>query len=182
MLLTKGTSTRDRKDHAAARVVGGFASLCALAALSAVAAPSPRASLSRSVDVQGSPSAVWEKIGRFCAIKDWHPAIGACTEDGKTPPTRTLVTKDGAATFIELQTARSDTGHFYSYTFTSAPVPVTNYSSTFKVAAKEGGMSTITWSSVYAPNTGHEADAMTALTGIYESGLESIKTRLSGAH
>ena len=32
------------------------------------------ASLTRSVDVEGTPSTVWLMIGPFCAIKDWLPA------------------------------------------------------------------------------------------------------------
>ena len=60
------------------------------------------------------------------------------TEDGKVPPTRTLVTKDGKATFVELQTVRSDTKHFYTYQ--STPLPVTHYTSTIKVAAKSKGI------------------------------------------
>jgi len=117
-------------------------------------------------------------IGSFCAIGDWHPAIAKCTEDGKAPSTRTLVTKDGKATFVELETARSDVEHRYSYTFTSAPVPVTNYSSTLSVNPKGPGVSTVTWAGAYTSNPGNEKDAADALSGIYESGLAAIKARL----
>ena len=64
----------------------------AFALLSAGASAASAATLSRSVDVSGTPAAVWSMIGPFCAIKDWLPPIGACSEDGKTPPTRTLIT------------------------------------------------------------------------------------------
>ena len=154
-------------------------SACALAALSAYAPPAFAASLSRSVDVNGTPAAVWQVIGPFCAIKDWHPAIGTCTETSASPPTRTLVTKDGKATFVEPQTARSDTGHSYSYMIKSSPLPLSNYKSTIKVTAKGSNMSTVTWSSTYTPQKGKEKDADAALTGIYESGLEAIKTKLA---
>jgi hypothetical protein len=117
-------------------------------------------------------------IGPFCAIKDWHPAIGTCTEDGNSPQTRTLVTRDGKARFVETQTARSDAEHLYSYIFKSSPLPVTDYVSTFKVTAKSQDISTITWSGTYTPERGKEDDASDALRGIYESGLEAIKTKL----
>jgi len=154
-------------------------SACALVFLGAYAAPASAATLSRSVDVNGTPAAVWAMIGPFCAIKDWHPAIGACTQDGAAPPTRTLVTKDGKATFVETQTARSDATHLYSYTFKSSPLPVTRYASTIAVTAKGDGMSTVTWSSTYTPDPGKEKDANDALTGIYDSGLGAIKARLA---
>ncbi|MEP7209797.1 MAG: SRPBCC family protein [Alphaproteobacteria bacterium] len=159
--------------------VAGVAAVGALVALAAVASPRAPVSLTRSVDVKGEPAQVWAMIGAYCAIKDWHPAIGKCTEDGKRPTTRTLVTKDGAATFIELQTARDDAKQRYSYTFTSAPVPVTHYSSTFRVTAKATGVSTVTWSGAYTPDAGKEKDASDALAGIYESGLAAIQARLA---
>ena len=45
-------------------------------------APANAATLSRSVEVQGSPSTVWAMIGPFCAIKDWLPPVGTCNQDG----------------------------------------------------------------------------------------------------
>jgi UrcA family protein len=161
------------------RLTDVLVSAVALSLLSAGALPASAASLSRSVDVEATPSAVWLMIGPFCAIKDWLPPVGACTQDGKVPPTRTLVTKDGKATFVEMQTARSDTEHFYTYTFLSSPLPLTQYTSTIKVAAKGKSTSTVTWSSTYVPEHGKEQDANDALSGIYEAGLDAIKARLT---
>ena len=42
-----------------------------------------------------------------------------------------------------------------------------------------GGVSTVTWTGVYTPAPGKEKDASEALSGIYESGLAAIKTRLA---
>jgi hypothetical protein len=142
-------------------------------------APASAASLSRSVEVNGTPSEIWSKIGAFCAIRDWHPAIGTCTEDGKTPATRTLVTKDGSATFVELQTEHSQEKHLYGYTFVSSPLPVTHYQSILKVTAKDGGRSLVTWSGEYRPDPGKEKDADAALSGIYEAGLDAIKAKFA---
>jgi hypothetical protein len=102
-----------------------------------------------------------------------------CIEDGKTPPTRTLVTKDGKASFVEKQTARSDPEHSYSYTFVSSPLPVTNYTSTIKVTAKGEGVSIVTWTGTYTPDSGKEKEAGDALNGVYESGLAAIKAKLA---
>jgi len=137
------------------------------------------ANLSRSIEVGAAPAAVWSAIGAFCAIKDWLPPVGICIEDGKTPSTRTLVTKDGKAAFVEKQTARSDAEHSYSYTFLSSPLPVTNYSSTIKVTAKGEDMSVVTWTGSYTPDSGKEKDASDALNGVYEAGLAGIKARLA---
>jgi ketosteroid isomerase-like protein len=150
-----------------------------LGALSFGACAASAASLTRSIEVNGAPAAVWSAIGAFCAIKDWLPPVGMCIEDGKTPPTRTLVTKDGKAAFVEKQTARSDGEHSYSYSFVSSPLPVTNYSSTIKVTAKGEGTSVVTWTGTYTPDSGKEKDASEALNGVYESGLAAIKARFA---
>jgi hypothetical protein len=142
---------------------------------SAAATAESPATVSRSVVVQGTPAEVWAMIGSFCAIEKWLPPVGTCTEDGNTPPTRTLVTRDGTATFVERQTARSDSENFYSYAFVSSPLPVTRYSATIRVAANGQYRSTVTWNGTYTRDAGKEDDAATALDGIYKSGLESIQ-------
>lgn len=156
-----------------------FAVLGAAALLSVGIAPTFAATISRSADVKASASAVWSVIGPFCAIKDWLPPVGECIEDGKAPPTRILVTKDGKAAFVETQTARNDGEHSYSYAFLSSPLPVSNYRSTIKVSAKGDGSSTITWSGSYTPDEGKEKAANEALIGVYEAGLAEIKARLA---
>jgi hypothetical protein len=169
----------EQKQSMIPKLINGAMSVFALLLLSAGTPPASAASLSRSVDVEGAPSAVWSMIGPFCAIKDWLPPVGTCTEDGKVPPTRTLVSKDGKATFVEMQTARSDTRHFYTYTFQSSPLPVTHYKSTIEVAAKGKDASTVTWRGTYTPDQGKEKDANDALAGIYSAGLDAIKARLA---
>ena len=152
------------------------AALCAVA-LGVGAMPVSAANLTRSIEVNGAPLAVWSVIGSFCAIKDWLPSVGVCIEDGKSPPTRTLVTKDGKASFVETQTARNEKEYSYSYAFVSSPLPVTNYKSTIKVTAKGDGISIVTWTGTYTPDTGKEKDAIDALSGVYEAGLASIQAR-----
>jgi hypothetical protein len=149
------------------------------AALSLGSVAASAANLSRSIEIGAAPAAVWSAIGAFCAIKDWLPPVGMCIEDGKTPSTRTLVTKDGKAAFVEKQTARSDAEHSYSYTFVASPLPVTNYASTIKVTAKGEGVSVVTWTGSYTPDSGKEKDASDALNGVYEAGLAGIKARLT---
>src|SRR6478736_187028 len=154
------------------------AALCAVA-LSLGSFGASAADLSRNIEVNAAPATVWSAIGAFCAIKDWLPPVGMCIEDGKTPSTRTLVTKDGKAAFVEKQTARSDAEHSYSYTFLSSPLPVTNYTSTIRVTAKGEGGSVVTWTGSYTPDSGKEKDASEALNGVYEAGLAGIKARLT---
>ena len=140
--------------------------------LLAAAAPATAASLDKSVDVAAAAADVWARIGPFCSIKDWHPAIGQCTEKGDV---RTLTTKDGKATFVERQTAHDDKATTYSYAIEKSPLPITKYVSTLKVTPKGKGRSTVEWLATYTPDAGKEADAATAIGGIYQAGLDNIR-------
>lgn len=130
------------------------------------------ASVQKSIDVKASADKVWAMIGPFCSIKDWHPAIGQCTEASGV---RTLTTKDGKAQFVEKQTASDDKGMMYSYAIEKSPLPITSYVSTIKVVPKGDGMSTVEWSSTYTPDQGKEEAAETAIGGIYQAGLDNIQ-------
>jgi hypothetical protein len=137
------------------------------------------ASLSRSVEVDAAPSKVWSVVGPFCAIKDWHPVVGSCSETGK-PPVRMLETKDGKTTFVELEVARNETARFYSYSFQASPFPVTHYIGTiWVVPAADAGRSTVLWTGTYTPLPGKEKEANDAFAGVYDSGLAALKTRFA---
>ncbi len=174
---TSAAAARSKSHQAAC--TGAIVLASTLNWFAASAAPASATTLSRSVDVNGTPASVWSMIGPFCAIKDWLPPVGTCTETSGNPHTRTLVTKDGKAVFVEIQTARNDAAHSYSYTFQSSPLPVTHYAATLQVTAKGNGTSTVTWVGSYTPDPGQEETAKTALSGIYEAGLQTIKTRMA---
>jgi hypothetical protein len=135
--------------------------------------------LSRSVVVNATADEVWAAIGSFCSVQDWHPVVGSCTLDGNSPPTRTLVTVDGTATFVEQETMRDDVAHSYSYAILSGPLPVSDYVGTISVAEASPETSTITWSSVYTAAEGQDDAASGALTGIYDSGLTAIAASMA---
>ena len=69
--------------------VGLTAAVAAMMMLGAGAAQAVEVHQSATVKVQAD--ALWQKIGDFCAIKDWHPAIATCSEI-HAPTVRTLVT------------------------------------------------------------------------------------------
>jgi uncharacterized protein YndB with AHSA1/START domain len=137
--------------------------IASAALLSFGAGAASAASVTKSIDVDAPPAKVWAMIGPFCSISAWHPAIGKCTTDGNAEPTRTLVTIDGKATFVEIETARDEKGMSYSYAIKSSPLPLSDYKSTIKVEPKGEGLSTITWSSTFTPAAGKEASAEEAV-------------------
>lgn len=144
-----------------------------------IATPAFALEAAKTVDVAASPEKVWQTIGNFCGIADWHPAIASCSpgqQNGK--PTRHLTLKNGA-TIDEEQTARSDSKMRYSYTILQSPLPVSDYHSTISVT-KKGNGSQVTWKGTFKAKGASNTDATKAIQGIYDSGLDSLATKAQG--
>jgi hypothetical protein len=114
---------------------------------------------------------MWAKIGDFCGIGNWHPAVAKCdiSADGKE---RTLTLK-GGGTIIEDQVSRNDKGHTYTYKIKESPLPVEGYVSVIKVT-KHGTGSTVTWSGHYKAKGAPPAKAKEAIDGIYKAGVDAL--------
>lgn len=133
--------------------------------------------LTRTVSVNAPASEVWSQIGGFCSIRDWHPFVGVCITDGKRPPTRTLITKDGKVSFVEREMGRDDASYSYSYSFVSSPLPTRRYLSTLRVSTAGPNASVITWHGEFTAEPGKDKDVEAALAGVYDNGLAALKAR-----
>lgn len=118
-----------------------------------------------------SPDAMWKKVGDFCGIAAWHPAIEKCVlgADGKQ---RTLSLK-GGGTIVEALENWDDANHSYTYTILSGPLPVANYHSTVSVANDPKG-SALKWMGTYDAKGASDADAKKTIDGVYEAGAKGL--------
>src|SRR5262249_54471379 len=137
--------------------------------LSGLTAPAPESSAQAASKL--SAGALWAKIGDFCGISKWHPAVEKCelSADGKT---RTLSLK-GGGTIVEALVKMDPAARSYTYSIVSGPLPVANYTSTIGVAA-DGTGSTVTWVGKYEAKGASDADSMKAIQGVYDSGLKAL--------
>ncbi len=122
--------------------------------------------------------ALWEKVGGWCAIKDWHPAIAACDESKEGDDTfRTLTLKDGG----KIKEKLVDTGTTsYRYEIIESPLPVKNYEAQFSVTPDDDDLDEInvSWSATYDPADGKEdKEARKVIDGIFKDGIDSIKAK-----
>jgi len=138
-----------------------------------VLAVAPAAAVDSSIKGTSAASvdAVWTKVGDFCGIANWHPAIEKCalSADGKT---RTLSLK-GGGTIVEKLEKRDDAQHSYSYSIVEGPLPVANYMSTISVA-KDGAGAMITWNGHYDAKGASDADAKKTIDGVYQAGVDAL--------
>jgi len=142
-------------------------SLCAVATAAQAVESKASKTTSQSVD------AVWQKIGDFCGIGQWHPAIAKC-ELSSDKKDRTLTLK-GGGTIVEHLVRWSDKTHSYTYKIVSSPLPVEDYECTLRVsAAKSGSGSVISWRGHYKAKGASDAEAKKTIDGIYDAGLGAL--------
>lgn len=120
--------------------------------------------------------ALWEKVGGWCAIKEWHPAVAACDESKEGEDTfRTLTLKDGG----KIKEKLVDTGTTsYRYIILESPFPVKNYEAQFSVTPDDDDLDEINvvWSATYDPADGKDdKEARAAIDGVFKAGIDSIK-------
>ncbi len=135
-------------------------------------------SMSRKIDI--SAKQLWDMIGGFHAISDWHPAIEKCDieEDGNVTLRRLSLV--GGGEIVERLEQSDDDERSYSYSIISSPMPINNYRSTIRVLEGEDGKATVEWSSEFDSGDAPENDVTKIVEGIYSAGLDNLKKMFGG--
>lgn len=64
----------------------------------------------------------------------------------------------------------------YEEGITNSPLPISNYTATIRVREQaDGSQCVVEWSSEFEPSGAPEGDAVSAIQGIYQAGLENLK-------
>jgi len=137
------------------------------------------AKVNMSTYLPGSVDQVWRLIGGFNALSEWHPAVQKSElQDGGRVRRLDL---GGGASITERLESFSENEHMYTYTIEHGPLPVANYKSTIRVRQEPGKPGCIVeWSSEFAPSGAPEADAISAIQGIYQAGFDNLKRLFGG--
>ena len=149
----------------------------ALAIAFALTGAAHAAEVKRTVEVKGTKSQIWGKVGGWCAIADWHPAIAKCeetTSGGKKH--RVLTTKDGG---VIKESMLKSGKNSYTYQIDESPLPVSNYTSTLSVKGDRNDKSKVdvTWAAKFDPKGASEEDAKKVMDGIFKGGLDGIASK-----
>ena len=127
----------------------------------------------KSADLPAHPDKVWQTIGDFCGIADWHPAIEKCVASEKDGQKIRTLSLKGGGTLVEQQVSRDDKVLSYTYTILEGPLPVSDYRSTLAVAP-EGSGSKVTWQGSFSAKGVPDPGAQDVISGIYDAGLKGI--------
>lgn len=133
-------------------------------------------SLSSSLPI--SPEKVWELIGGFNALPNWHPAVETSElEDGGTIRRLSLM---GGGSIVERLEQMDDDGRGYEYSIVESPLPITNYKARLELEDDGSGGTKIVWSSNFEPAGAPETDAIKVVEGIYQAGFDNLKKMFGG--
>ena len=161
--------------------------LAAAAALLPLAAEAQPLELALAAELAAGPEEVWTTIGNFHDMS-WHPAVFATDGEGDATAGATRVLtlgEEGGPTISESLDARDEAGMSYTYHITEvdpAVLPVTGYSSTLAITAREDGGASVTWTGTFEPAEGTSAeDAAAAVEGVYRGGLDALAERFGAA-
>ena len=137
-----------------------------------LASPALALSAKKETTIQAPLNKVWDKIGGWCAIKDWHPAVAACAETRKDNQLRRTLTLEGGGEIVELLTGEDERS--YSYIIETSPLPVKNYKATLSVSPQGNDQTKIKWTGTFDADGKPDKEVIDLITGIYEAGLASI--------
>lgn len=122
-----------------------------------------------------SADQVWDMIGRFGSVANWHPAVVRSEEreeDGAT--VRELSLLDGSKVLERLEKL-DDGARSCTYSIVSSPFPVANYSATLSVRAEDENSCTVEWAGSFEAAGASEDEATKVVRQIYETGFENLR-------
>jgi hypothetical protein len=119
---------------------------------------------------------VWNQCGVPGRLDRWLPAVEKSWSDGDI---RYAELVGGAGRARERVTEHSDEQHFYVYDYLDGPMVLNSFSSRFAVVPSANGGSEIVWTAEFLADAEAEgAELAKAVSGMYQGGLQQIKTVL----
>ncbi|MBL8659261.1 MAG: SRPBCC family protein [Rhodospirillales bacterium] len=121
---------------------------------------------------------VWDLIGRWNTLPEWHPAVlkSELSEDGQI---RRLTLAGGGVLEERLEQA-DERRRTYTYEIVSGPLTVSNYKATVSVRDEGSAAAAVEWSSDFEAHGTSEEEASDIIRRIYRDGLDNLK-RMFGA-
>ena len=124
---------------------------------------------------------VWDLIGGFNTLADWHPAVEKSEIEKEGTSTLRRLHVAGGGTVFERLEAVDDAERVLRYSIVESPLPVGDYVATLRVRDRGDGRScTVEWSSEFSPVGAPESEAVKVIQGVYQAGLESLKGIFGG--
>ncbi len=133
------------------------------------------------MDLGASGKSVWDLIGGFNALPNWHPAVEKSEIEGDGKGSVRTLHLAGGGTITERLEQLDEDGKSYTYSILSSPLPVANYTSTIRLKESgDGSGCVVEWESDFQASGAPEDDAVKAIQGVYTAGLDNLKKMFGG--
>jgi len=127
------------------------------------------ATATAELSMSASPDAVWAILSDFHGLPNWMPGIDESVADGED-----RVLSMMGMTIRERLVKMDDAGKAVTYSIVDG-APVETHEATITVHDADGGGSRVTWDVTATPD-----DMAGLMQGIYQQGLEALKTKADG--
>ncbi|WP_329672115.1 SRPBCC family protein [Limnobacter sp.] len=153
------------------------------------ASPPKMLTVERTVSIDAPATAVWEASKSFDGLPSWHPGFSKDEivkgKNNTAGAVRQLTIKDGPS-FTEQLTRFNEKSKSFSYKIVESPLPIVAYHSTFKVISTGKNTSKVVWTGHFKrknttdnpPKGEGDADVIQLITGVYDGGLNNLKSQL----
>lgn len=128
-----------------------------------------------STPVATNADQLWQAVGQFRAIADWHPMIEKAEIEGEGKGSIRTLHLMGGGTITERLEELSPTERIYRYSIVQSELPVADYEGEIRVKDNGDGTSTVEWSSDFQPKGTADQDAVKAIEAMYQAGLDNIQ-------
>lgn len=129
--------------------------------------------INMSIDLDVDAEQLWQLIGGFDTVPNWHPAIekSELQEEGRVR----ILSLVGGGEIVEILRGHDDNEKAYSYEITDSPLPVSGYIAEIKVINRGQGKSTFNWTSKFSPKGVAESEAIDVISGIFQAGFDNLE-------
>ncbi|MEZ5824112.1 MAG: SRPBCC family protein [Geminicoccaceae bacterium] len=128
-----------------------------------------------STKIATNADQLWQTIGGFGQIADWHPAIEKSSSDGEHKGSVRSLSLVGGGKITERLEEISPSERIYRYSIVSGPLPVANYEAVIHVTDNGDGTSNVEWSSEFEAAGVPENDAIKTIESVYQAGLDNLR-------
>jgi hypothetical protein len=97
------------------------------------------AKVSLSTKLPVSASTVWDVIGGFNNLAQWHPVVAKSEETKEGAATIRRLTLHGGGTIVERLEGKDDKKRTYTYSILEGPLPVAGYKASLHVEENKDG-------------------------------------------
>jgi mxaD protein len=183
-ISTARANKRQREAKMKKAILGALYLLC-VASLPATAQSLLNAH--ESIDIKASIWKVWDAVKDFDGLNTWHPMFSddeiKSGGDNEPGTIRTMTVKEGPSFDEELLSFDALDKKFTYKVIDPAPLPISEYVSSFQVIEGRRGYTTILWNSSFRNNSDgkmKDDEVIGFINNAYKVGLENLKTTLEG--